>query len=173
MPTLEILLNRFLSKVKFTETCWLWIAGKGHGYGKFWWREGKKHESREAYRWLWEVCNGPVPKALELDHRCKNRTCVNPDHLIPVTHRINCLRGESFAARKFRQTHCKRGHSLSGDNLYIQKTGHYRRSCLICRRAKSAPYDEKARQRYLRRTAGTVTRRYNTKVLSAQSTNNP
>jgi len=71
--------------------CWEWV-GVGfvndRGYGKVRWH-GKKYR---AHVLLFELHLGPVPSGLELDHVCRNRTCVNPEHLEPVTHRENLLR---------------------------------------------------------------------------------
>jgi hypothetical protein len=117
--TLEQLLAAFVAKTEFTETCWLWTGGKtGLGYGQL----GVNGHKSLAHRWIYEVCNGPVPAGLELDHLCRIPRCVNPDHLEPVTHRINMLRGETLAAKEASKTHCPRGHSYSGENLLIKKS---------------------------------------------------
>jgi hypothetical protein len=76
---------------------------------------------------------GPIPEGKQLDHLCRNRACINPEHLEPVTAKENILRGESFSAKNARKTHCIHGHELSGDNLRILKHG---RVCLECRRTK-------------------------------------
>ena len=66
--------------------CWIWTAGvAGHGYG-YVWHEGRM---RRAHAVVYEHLVGPVPEGKELDHRCRVRRCVNPDHLRPVTHREN------------------------------------------------------------------------------------
>lgn len=70
--------------------CWIW---KGYlqpnGYGKAF--DGKK--VRMAHVVVWEAANGPVPDGLDLDHLCRNRACVRPDHLEPVTRAVNLRRG--------------------------------------------------------------------------------
>ena len=79
---------------------------------------------------MYELMVGPIPDGLVIDHVCNNRGCVRPDHLRPVTQRENILRGEGVAAKRARQTHCKRGHELAGENIRITSTGS--RQCLIC-----------------------------------------
>lgn len=106
--------------------CWIWDHVKDrHGYGHF------SHVG--AHRWSYELHVGPIPEGLSLDHLCRNPPCVNPDHLEPVTHRENVLRGVSPCAQHARQTHCKRGHPLSGDNLRLRPNGH--RACRECESA--------------------------------------
>lgn len=69
--------------------CWLWTkAQDGHGYGHV--RVNGK--SVKAYAFFYERKYGKAPKGLEFDHKCKVKLCVNPDHLEPVTHQVNCQR---------------------------------------------------------------------------------
>ena len=99
----------FWAKVNKTETCWLWTASLGDkGYGRF--RTGNREY--KAHRWAYLNLVGPVESGLELDHLCRIRSCVNPSHLEPVTHRVNMLRGHTIVAAKAAQTLCKRGHAL-------------------------------------------------------------
>ena len=87
-----------------------------------------------GHRYLYLLLKGSIPHGMELDHECRNRKCVNPDHLKPMTHRENVLRGNGVMVKFARQTHCKRGHPLCGDNLEIVNTGRGRRGrrCLMC-----------------------------------------
>src|SRR4051812_32733455 len=102
--------------------CWEWQMSKTPGaYGQVW------HEGRMqvAHRVYYKVCVGPIPEGLVLDHLCRNPGCVNPDHLEPVTQRVNVMRGDAVTRINATKTHCVHGHELSGDNLY--PTTRYRR----------------------------------------------
>lgn len=121
---------RFMSKVRTTEDCWEWIAGcTPEGYGKFWINGKTDLAHRVAYR----LHVGPIPHGLVLDHLCRNRRCVRPDHLEPVTHRTNLLRGDTLAAANVAKTHCRNGHPYSEVNTYIAPDGS--RMCRLCMRA--------------------------------------
>jgi hypothetical protein len=114
--------------------CWWWAAKiNTGGYGHF--RTGSGTAGTEqthlAHRYAFELLIGPIPVGMQLDHLCRNRACVNPDHLEPVIPGENTRRAS--AAKK---THCKRGHRYTPENTYRQaSTG--RRSCVTCRRAAS------------------------------------
>lgn len=123
--------ERFCAKftVGNRANCWLWHGAKmKDGYGNF------KAAGRfvRAHRYAYELLVGPIPEGLVLDHLCRVPLCVNPSHLEPVTRRENVLRGETVAASNAAKTHCKKGHPLSGDNLY--EHGHSRH-CRVCRLA--------------------------------------
>jgi hypothetical protein len=86
-----------------------------------------------AHRASYEIYVGPIPKGMTIDHLCRVRACVKPEHLEPVSMKENLLRGEGWAGKHARQTHCKRGHSLTPENLDMvrfRKTGH--RICRTC-----------------------------------------
>ena len=121
-------ITRFFSKVKQTDNCWIWISYIGRdGYGRF----NINSTKIPAHRFSYELFKGDIPIGLELDHLCRNRACVNPEHLEPVTHQINILRGIGTAAINARKTHCPQGHPYSGDNLRTYQSG---RMCRICNR---------------------------------------
>lgn len=104
--------------------CWLWTgSGNGKGYGQVHWSGG----NYRAHRLVYEMLRGPIPEGSHIDHLCRVRCCVNPDHLEPVTHQENVRRGSRTT-----MTHCLRGHPLSGRNVHIRPNGN--RQCLECRR---------------------------------------
>lgn len=124
-------LERFLAKVSVGD-CWEWLAGKTDGgYGQFsYYKETGKKSVMVAHRWLWLKLVGPIPEKHDLDHLCRNRSCVNPDHLEPVSRSENLIRG--VGGLKLYQWHlsegtwdtCGRGHSLKDpDNVYRSPQG--------------------------------------------------
>lgn len=119
--------ERVTSKIKFTDSCWLWQNAKTNGYGVVWSTPEKRVV--RAHRLVYETLVGPIEPGLHLDHLCRVPSCVNPEHLEPVTPRENIFRGVSPVIAKAAQTHCKRGHPLSGDNLLINRS----RNTRMCR----------------------------------------
>lgn len=95
-----------MAKVDLSGDCWLWTAAidKTTGYGKFHAGEGRRIAN--AHRWSYEHFVGPVPAGLDLDHLCRVRHCVRPDHLEPVTRRVNLLRGDTLAAAHHENRDC-------------------------------------------------------------------
>jgi hypothetical protein len=82
------MLDRFWMKVQKGPGCWQWTGAKnGDGYGSF--AEGSKGKHHPAHRFSYELTVGPIPDGMQIDHRCRNRSCVNPSHLRPVTHKQN------------------------------------------------------------------------------------
>ncbi len=142
MPTLtDKAITRFWEKVELTSTCWNWTASTTKGYGQF----CVDRTPRAAHRIAWEQLRGPIPDGLTLDHLCRNRRCVNPAHLEPVSMRINLLRGEGACAQHARQTRCKWGHPLIEGNLRPGPPG--MRRCLWCHRRDNREYWERRRTR--------------------------
>lgn len=123
------------------EGCWLWqhqIDVDGYA------RIQLDGAQRYAHRWVWTLYRGPIPDGLELDHICRVHHCVNPDHLEPVTHQENILRGVSPTALNARKTRCVHGHELTNANLYRKKNGW---ACLACHREESTRYNQTRRQK--------------------------
>lgn len=91
------LLSRIFPKIEWTPTCWRWTgAHVSKGYGSFW-LDGK---AQPAHRVVYELVKGKIPEGLHLDHLCRNRWCVNPEHLEPVTlQENNRRRDEARRAR--------------------------------------------------------------------------
>jgi hypothetical protein len=116
--------------------CWEWIgATTDQGYGTFFPGPGDGRHTVYAHRWLYEQTRGVIPANLELDHLCRNRACVNPDHLEPVNRLTNMLRGAHRSARAVRSNRCLRGHDLS--NAYVRRdTG--ARQCRECKQIRES-----------------------------------
>ena len=85
-----------------------------------------------AHRLLYESLFGPLAEGLQLDHLCRNRACLRPSHLEPVTQKENIRRG--WTARGKREN-CLQGHPLVDGNLVLYELGRGKRKCRICRLA--------------------------------------
>jgi hypothetical protein len=129
--------------------CWAWTRPlRPNGYGEF--TVGR--EQHTAHRWAYLLFVGPIEDGLVVDHLCRNRACVNPDHLELVTNAENVLRGEGHSAENARKTTCLRGHDLPLDH---PRTPADRRVCLVCKSAESKRWNEANREK-----AAEKTRRY-------------
>ncbi len=104
--------------------CWDWTARtNAAGYALYYVGGGEL-----AHRWSWSFFNGPVPDGLQIDHLCRNRRCVNPSHLEPVTHRENVRRGD-VPRSDGKCSKC--GLVVAGDNAAPKTRGGYQcRSCI-------------------------------------------
>lgn len=129
-PTAE---GRFWEKVQKTDKCWIWIAAIGkEGYGRF---AVTREKIRLAHRFSYELAKGPVPVGLDLDHLCRVKRCVNPEHLEAVTRTENARRG----LKGVLSTHCYRGHEYTGE---LDSRGW--RRCRACVRERYHRLKEKA-----------------------------
>lgn len=128
-------LERFTERVPFSG-CWLWTGGLASGYGRINGRmlNGGQKICWQAHRISYVFRKGAIPDGLDLDHLCRVRSCINPDHLEPVTRRVNILRGLLGT-----RTHCPQGHEKTAENT-LWKTGpqgYKKRLCRKCGAARS------------------------------------
>jgi hypothetical protein len=123
-------LARVFSKIRIENGCWVWTASLtvrgGYAQANIGGRVVRVH------RWLYEQLVAPVPMRLDLDHVCRQRRCVNPAHLEPVTRAENLRRGIGNKPKMV----CLRGHLVAGTNVYV-RPGSGRRECLACKRARA------------------------------------
>ncbi|WP_445238441.1 HNH endonuclease signature motif containing protein [Leucobacter sp. USCH14] len=137
--------KRFWAKVNKNGDggCWVWVAHVDKlGYGRL--RVGgRQGRMVGAHRVSWMLCVGEIPDGADIDHLCRNPSCVNPAHLEPVSHKENIRRGVAGAVNRARQlakTHCPQGHEYDGRNTHLRPNGS--RSCRACAR-------DYARRRYV------------------------
>ena len=131
-------ISRFMNKVrKQPDGCWVWIgANNGNGYGQFV-ENGKK---KRGHVWAFEHWKHKVPAGLEIDHKCRNPSCVNPDHLEAVTHKVNVLRGTSQTAKNAAKINCPK----CGRQFIVCSDGH--RRCYACKLQSMRRYQRRLQE---------------------------
>lgn len=129
-------MSRFIKKIRSdNQGCWRWIGAiGGTGYGTFkvsgtYWR---------AHRFAYTFWVGAIPDGMHLDHLCRVPSCVNPEHLEPVTNAENTRRGLA-GSQHSAKTHCAKGHEYDEQNtkFYRRKDGRVQRQCRACDRVRS------------------------------------
>jgi hypothetical protein len=128
--------ERIMSKVAVADGgCWLWSGSmQRNGYGYTTWRIDGKWKHARVHRLFYEDYVGPIPDGLEIDHTCRVRNCVNPDHLRAVTHADNL---KTRVRVYTRSSTCGRGHEFTPENTYTHRTkgtDRIGRSCKTCAR---------------------------------------
>lgn len=140
MPVVDRILAK--TDVGSGDQCWVFCGAHSAGYPQIW----RNRAQHLAHRVMYEERVGPIPEGKQIDHLCRNRSCVRPDHLEPVTPRENQERaGMPIAAHQLAKTHCPSGHPYNATNTYVTKQGH--RLCRTCGRLHQRRYkaDERAR----------------------------
>lgn len=138
-----------LSNYRVTPTgCWEWTQRTFRGYSQVrFYVNGKSHGS-SGHRVLWLLTKGPITDGLVLDHLCRNRACINSDHLEPVTNIENIRRGISPIVHQKPKTHCIRGHDYSPDNTIHRSDG--AQQCRKCTRLRLHKYSKQKTSYYHR-----------------------
>ena len=129
--------------VRVQDGCWVPVSHRARtrGYATLW--DAARGGPSYAHRIVYEALVGPVPDGLVLDHLCRRKDCVRPEHLEPVTQRENLMRGDTENARNAAKAACVNGHAYDAANTYVRPEG--TRDCRVCRAQREA--DRRARQR--------------------------
>jgi len=119
--------DRFWAKVDKSGDCWLWIGATNKGgYGSL----TINRKTYGAHRIAIQLAGIEIPPGLHVDHKCRNRLCVNPDHLRLVTPRQNVLENSmGLAALNAAKTHCPKEHPYTPENVYLYRGRRYCRKC--------------------------------------------
>lgn len=161
---LDGLKKRMESRFKVNEEtgCWEWTAGKfPYGYGKI----SVKHRSIGAHRVYYQLTKGQIEDGLVIDHLCRNPSCINPDHLEPVTQWENNRRGIGISAENLVKTHCKHGHEFTPENTWTFASDPKRRKCRTCELAGMRRRDK---ERALRRAKLGLTTKGTPRIYKAR-----
>lgn len=145
-PYSTVMPDNFWARVMLSRTgCWLWIGAVNRGYGHYSFPmvDGRRTQG-SAHRAAYLAFVGPVPEGKDLHHTCGVKMCVNPAHLEPLTRSEHVLRhiAEEGPWQTGRQTppprksHCKHGHALVDENIYI-RPDNARRQCKACNRERA------------------------------------
>jgi hypothetical protein len=145
--TSESFPHRVFSYVDPTGDCWEWTGALDrNGYGVIG-RGVRGMGNIPAHGAVWRLLVGPVDPGLQLDHLCRSHSCVNPNHLEPVTPQENARRGYGPAAQYSRRLTCKYGHPLDGlTTCHVgRQAGQTWRYCKTCARERMAKRHAEAR----------------------------
>ena len=127
--------ERFHGKYRVMESgCWEWTGSiSTQGYGRI----SENNRPLYAHRVSYEMHKGPIPDGLVVDHICRVRSCVNPDHLQAITNSENLLSGTAPTVLLHWLKRCKQGHDMTDPrNVYV-RPDNGRRACHECIRQRS------------------------------------
>lgn len=117
------------------DECWPWLGAiSNNGYGNVAIESGRGGKATAAHRAVYTLLVGPIPGGLQIDHLCRNRACVNPAHLEPVTGQENVRRAAALRVT------CASGHPFSPENTTHLPSRPTVRLCRECRRATQRQY---------------------------------
>lgn len=124
-----VALTRLFAKCEQHGECWIWTGcsdryGRLTVHGRQWW----------THRLAYTLLVADIPDGQQIDHLCRNRLCIRPDHLEAVPQQVNLDRGFGPWAVNKRKTHCIRGHEFAPGNTYVTRNG--ARECRACRRVR-------------------------------------
>jgi HNH endonuclease len=129
--------ERLLARVRIVNDCWQWTGPvNDEGYARI---RVPGHIAKWAiHRASYEVFVGPIPDGLTIDHLCRNPSCINPQHLEPVTMEVNIRRGFGIGMKNAAKTACYKGHPYVAGSYIIEQVGNgtTARRCIICRRER-------------------------------------
>lgn len=122
--------------------CWLWTGALCSGGYAMLHKPGTKRDVFRVHRLSYKLANGSIDDDLQVDHLCRIRSCINPDHLEAVTQTENVMRGIGFAAENSRKIFCDKGHEFTAENtrFYKRKDGGQGRRCRQCHRDHERQY---------------------------------
>lgn len=127
--------------------CWVWMdAPMPNGYGRIFVSKTPTRIETYAHRLSYQLLVGPIPDGLTIDHLCRNRMCVNPDHLEPVTHQVNFFRGMHPSSIVSRSDFCSKGHERTEANVYVTPAGY--KQCRVCNRQHASRRYDKFRKEF-------------------------
>lgn len=145
--------EKFLRKIKVLPNgCW--VRGKLGRYGRFRITTSSKDSPLNPHRYSYELHKGPIPKGLQIDHLCMEKSCCNPDHLEIVTAKENIIRYHRTRPKKAkpppkirgpraRRANCRNGHLYDEVGFYSYKGI---RACSLCRRLRSRESKKRKRE---------------------------
>lgn len=122
--------------------CWVWTGAlTNEGYARMTWKQDGVYAVPGGHRVILHALGFPVPRDRVVDHLCRNRACINPDHLDVVQQRENVLRSPiAVAAINAAKTHCPHGHEYTAENTYLYTFKTRKTTTRVCRACQHGYY---------------------------------